>query len=334
MELLETLKARRLLINYELDKILDVGEQPRLKGAMRHLPVVDTSKRLRPLLAMLCAEAVSDGPSGPGAMRTIPFALSLEVIHNFTLVHDDIMDDDPLRRGVRTVHVEYDTPTAINAGDALFARSFEILSKLEVDDKTLRTILLEVAQMVRQIGEGQQWDLDFGERMDVKTDEYLRMVELKTARIFQMAAKGGTLIGGGTDEQITAMEEYGRLIGVGFQILDDVLDFSRDTALKNAGSDIRQGKRTLIVLHCLENLDDDSDMKNEFLGILGNNESSDDEIKRAIEILNSTESIKYAKDNAISYGKQALDKLRVLPENESRTILENFANFMVEGRTF
>jgi len=334
MKLLETLKARRLLLNYELDKILNVGDQPRLRSAMRHLPLVDTSKRLRPLLAMLCAEAVSDGPSGPAAMRTIPFALSLEVIHNFTLVHDDIMDDDPLRRGVKTVHVEYDMPTAINAGDALFARAFEILSKLEVDDKTLRAILLEVAQMVRQIGEGQQWDLDFGDRLDVSTQDYLRMVELKTARIFQMAAKGGTLIGGGTGEQIAAMEEYGRLIGVGFQILDDVLDFSRDASLKSAGSDIRQGKRTLIVLHCLENLTQDEEARQEFLNILGNGEATDEQIKRAVDILNSTGSIQYAKDYAKSFGEKALEKLKVLPDNESRIILENFANFMVEGRTF
>ena len=334
MELMETLKARRLLINLELDKMLDVGNQPRLKDAMRHLPLVDTSKRLRPLLAMLSAEAVSEGPSGPSAMRTIPFALALEVIHNFTLVHDDIMDDDQLRRGVPTVHVEYDTPTAINAGDALFARAFEILSRLDVEDRVLRDVLHDVAQMVREIGEGQQWDLDFGERMDVSVDEYMRMVELKTARIFQMAAKGGALIGGGTAKQIKDLEEYGRLIGVGFQILDDILDFKRDTSLKSAGSDIRQGKRTLMVLHCLENLEDGSSEKKEFLSILGNNEASDDDIKRSLDIMNSTGSIDFAQEKAIEYGNLALKKLKVLKDSESRTILENFAKFMVEGRTF
>ncbi|UCH88640.1 MAG: polyprenyl synthetase family protein [Thermoplasmata archaeon] len=334
MEFLEGLKDRIELINSELARYLNVGDQPRLKSAMRHLPLVESSKRLRPLLALLCAEAVSDGPGGEGSKRTIPFALTLEVIHNFTLVHDDIMDEDELRRGVKTVHVEYDMPTAINAGDALFARAFEILSETGLDDAGLRKLTREVAQMVREVGEGQQWDLDFGSRMDVSTDDFLKMIELKTARIFQLAAKGGTLIGGGTEDQVKSMEEYGRLIGVGFQILDDILDFSRDSALKCAGSDIRQGKRTLLVLHALEKLKDDEKTRTELMSILGNSSASDEDIKRSLEILNSCGSMEYAQDFALNYGKLALKKLEVLPESPSRKALEGFANFMVEGRTF
>jgi geranylgeranyl diphosphate synthase type I len=267
-------------------------------------------------------------------MRTMPFALSLEVIHNFTLVHDDIMDNDELRRGVPTVHVAFDTNTAINAGDAMLSLAFEILSTLQVDDALHRQIQHDVAKMVREIGEGQQWDLDFGTRMDVSIDEFLLMVELKTARIFQMAARGAALIADGTEEQVANMDEYGRLIGVGFQILDDILDFRRDKALKSVGSDIRQGKRTLIVLHALEQLGSDEGKRNELLDILGNNKASDDDVKRAINIMNECGSIDFAQSYATKYGKQALAKLDVLPQSPSRKILEDFANFMVEERKY
>jgi geranylgeranyl diphosphate synthase type I len=334
MEFLEGVKDRIAEINSELGRVLDVGDQPRLKAAMMHLPLVGSSKRLRPILALLCAEAVSDGPGGAGSMRTMPFALSLEVIHNFTLVHDDIMDNDELRRGVPTVHVAFDTNTAINAGDAMLSLAFEILSTLQVDDALHRQIQHDVAKMVREIGEGQQWDLDFGTRMDVSIDEFLLMVELKTARIFQMAARGAALIADGTEEQVANMDEYGRLIGVGFQILDDILDFRRDKALKSVGSDIRQGKRTLIVLHALEQLGSDEGKRNELLDILGNNKASDDDVKRAINIMNECGSIDFAQSYATKYGKQALAKLDVLPQSPSRKILEDFANFMVEERKY
>ena len=104
--------------------------------------------------------------------------------------------------------------------------------------------------------------------------------------------------------------------------------------MKSAGSDIRQGKRTLMVLHCLENLKDDSEEKKEFISILGNSDASDDDIKRSLDIMNSTGSIDYAQERATEYGNSALDQLKVLPDSESKTILENFAKFMVEGRTF
>jgi geranylgeranyl diphosphate synthase type I len=334
MDLKEALRNRAVLINKEIDNILDVGNQPRLKGAMRHLPLLESSKRLRPIMAVLAAEAVSDGEGGRGAQRVLPFALCLEIIHNFTLVHDDIMDNDDLRRGVKTTHVEFDPSTAINAGDALFARAFEVLSTVEIEDFVLRTLHHDVAKMVREIGEGQQWDLDFGTKTEVGVDEYLLMVELKTARIFQMAAKGGTLIGGGTKEQVESMDEYGRLVGVGFQIWDDYLDYKRSSDLKSAFSDIRQGKRTLIVLHALETLKSDEQKRNELLGILGNENASDDEVKSAVEILNSCGSLDHAKNQAQEFADKALEKLRVLSESSSRKLLEDIANYMVAGREF
>ena len=186
-------------IDAALAQMLDVGEQDTLRKAMMHLPL-SGGKRLRPSLAMLVADCVS----GEGG-RALPFGLALEIIHNFTLVHDDIMDRDDYRRGVKTVHKMWDEPTAINAGDALFARAFEILSTVEVTPEVFRELVYDVACMVRQIGEGQQWDMEFEKQKKVTEEEYLKMIERKTALMFMTGAKGGALIGGGTEEQVKAM---------------------------------------------------------------------------------------------------------------------------------
>ena len=171
MELSLKLQERISTIDEALDEALKLGEQPKLLEAMRHLPIAG-GKRLRPALVMLITEAV-DGDSA----RSLPFGISLEIIHNFTLVHDDIMDQDDLRRGVKTVHNVYGQSSAINAGDALLARAFEILTTIELENDKLLNLIHEVARMVRQLGEGQQSDLDFEDQLEITADEYLGMIE-------------------------------------------------------------------------------------------------------------------------------------------------------------
>ena len=150
MELKDMLAGRIEIVNKALNEALDVAGHEKLQAAMRHIPMAG-GKRLRPILAMLCADAISDS-----GIRTVPFGVTLELIHNFTLLHDDVMDQDDLRRGVKTVHVLFDEATAINAGDVLFARAFEILSNTDVKDSVLRVLVRNVAAAVRKIGEGQQ----------------------------------------------------------------------------------------------------------------------------------------------------------------------------------
>lgn len=326
MELKDMLADRIETVNRALDEALDVAEHTKLQEAMRHIPMAG-GKRLRPVLAMLCADAIS----GTGG-RTVPFGVSLELIHNFTLLHDDVMDQDELRRGVKTVHVLYDEATAINAGDVLFARAFETLSNTDVKDGELRVLVRNVAAAVRKIGEGQQMDKDFETGTVISLNDYLKMIEYKTAQLFQTAAEGGAIIAGGSEEQIAALREYGRLLGMGFQIWDDYLDLKADEKLlgKPVGSDIKNGKRTLMVVHAMERLE--GNKKDEFMNMLGDQDATQESVKRAIALMDEVGSTAYAKELAEDYAEKSKELLSVLPDSEHKAILLKITDYMVQRK--
>jgi len=311
-------------VDAALAQMLDVGEQDTLRKAMMHLPL-SGGKRLRPSLAMLVADCVA----GEGG-RALPFGLALEIIHNFTLVHDDIMDRDDYRRGVKTVHKKWDEPTAINAGDALFARAFEILTTVEVTPEVFRELVYDVANMVRRIGEGQQWDMEFERRKDVTEKEYIQMIERKTALMFMTGAKGGALIAGGTRRQVDAMWDYGQHLGIGFQIHDDWLNLAGDPKKfkKPIGGDLVTGKKTIIVLHAFENAG-----KKELapvMKVFGKNKGTKAQLSQAIEALRAAGALDYAQDQAKAHADRALEQLKTLPDNEHREILRQLVKYMVE----
>jgi geranylgeranyl diphosphate synthase type I len=292
---------------------------------MRHYPMAG-GKRLRPVMAMTVAEAVG-GPEA--AERAIPFGICLEVVHNFTLVHDDIMDDDDTRRGRPSVHKKYGLATAINAGDALFARSFEILLESDLDDGRARRLTSMVATMVREIGEGQQEDMEMEGGLDITVERYMGMIEKKTARMFQTAAAGGALIAGGTEEQIAAMDGYGRSVGVGFQIWDDLLDLTADEEKlgKPVGSDLIEGKRTVIVLDFLKSASDGQ--KERFRRAFENKDATEEDLAAAVGALREAGSIEYATRMATDFARGARENLGVLPECPARDALAGLVDYMV-----
>jgi geranylgeranyl diphosphate synthase type I len=311
-------------VNAALARELAVGEQKTLREAMMYLPM-SGGKRMRPMLALLVADAIS----GSGR-RAMPLGLALEIIHNFTLVHDDIMDKDDFRRGVPTVHKKWDEPTAINAGDALFARAIEVLSTLDAPQPVFREVVHDVACMVRQIGEGQQWDMEFEKRRDVTEAEYIKMIERKTALMFMTGAKGGALIGGGTEEQASAMWEYGKNLGIGFQIHDDWLNLKGDPKefQKPIGGDLLRGKKTIIIIHAFANLP-----KKELAHVkkvFGKEKASKTMLNAAIKALGP--SLEYAQGKARAHADRAVELLKVLPENEYKAILKDLAIYAVERR--
>lgn len=324
MDLGSILKGRINSVNLALENALDVGDSNKLRNAISHIPMAG-GKRLRPVLAMITADAISENGE-----KTIPFGVALELIHNFTLLHDDVMDKDELRRGVKTVHVLYDEATAINAGDVLFARAFEVLSTTDVNNAVLRKLVRETAETVRNIGEGQQLDKDFENRTDIKENDYLKMIEYKTAMLFKIATRGGAMIAGGSEEQIKAMEDYGKLLGMGFQIWDDYLDLKADEKLlgKPVGSDIKNGKRTLMVVHALARLKGED--KNAFLSVLGNYNSSQEDVRNAIELMDQVGSTKYAEQMAHDFAQKSKELLDALPDSEHKDILIKFTDYMVE----
>lgn len=321
--MIEKLSSRKTEIDRELEVALAVGENETLRSAMKHLPLAG-GKRLRPILAYLVADAISG--NGP---LTVPFGAGLELLHNFTLVHDDIMDRSDMRRGIQTVHKKFDMPTAIIAGDALFALGFEEICKLEVDDVLLRIILNDTAVAVRDVAEGQQMDMEFEKRDDVQVKEYLTMIDKKTARLYFTAARVGAIISKGTIDQIKAMGDCGYLMGVGFQIWDDVLDLEgeEEKTGKPVGGDIREGKRTLMAVHAMNNLKGEE--RKDFLSILGNPKATKRMVREAVDLLHKCGAVSYAKNFALEYIREAKEKTSVLKDSEAKDLILELIDFVI-----
>ena len=320
-------KPRVKKINDRLVRSLEVIEDMNLRSAMAHYPAAG-GKRLRPLLATIVSEAV-----GGKAETAMPFGVALEMVHNFTLVHDDVMDEDDTRRGIPTVHAEFGIPEAILAGDALFARAFELVLESDVDSGDVVKLVEILAKAVRILAEGQQLDMSFEHAKTVRSGDYMKMIERKTAVLYSAAAEAGAIVGGGSENQQEAMFEYGRLIGLGFQIWDDVLDLTSDveTFGKPVLNDIRNGKKTLIVVNALEDLSGAE--RKEFLSVLGKKNATKKELIRARDILDEVGSIDHATRVANELIANAKGQLHVLNRSPHKEALKQFADYMVTRKT-
>ena len=321
-QILSVLSEHREHAEEHIMKGLSKISQTRLHAAMSHL-FTGGGKRLRAMLPILVGKAIGEGHEGHYVLGAC-----IEIIHNFTLVHDDIMDQDPVRRGLKAVHVEFDDSTAINAGDAMLALSFEMLADSNhIGDDQLRLLVRNIGEMVRRVAEGQQEDFEFEGRDVVSEENYLAMIEGKTSAMFQMCAKTGAIISGASDEMIETMSEWGLMLGLCFQIMDDVIDLRSDTETlgKTSGSDISSGKRTLIAIHALSC---GADMAN-FKAAFGNEDASEGMVSKAIEDLEESGSLNYAWKRALDYHEaahQALDKIHPSP---SLDILRTITDFQI-----
>ncbi|NLP08783.1 polyprenyl synthetase family protein [bacterium] len=204
-------------------------------------------KQLRPLFLLLSCEAV-----GGRASEALPAALALELVHNFTLVHDDIMDHDELRHGRETVYKKWEESTAILAGDALLVQAFRALA--DVEAALLPRVLAGFTAGILEVCEGQALDKEFELRASVTLDEYYSMIAKKTGRLFSLACEIGGLLGHGTEQQVQGLKEYGACLGRAFQIQDDVLDLVSEKATlgKDIGSDIRENKKTFLMAYLFQ----------------------------------------------------------------------------------
>jgi geranylgeranyl diphosphate synthase, type II len=205
-------------------------------------------KRLRPLLVLMGTHLFDDHID-----KALPVAFAVEIFHNFTLLHDDIMDEAPLRRGKPTVHALYGNNTGILSGDVMLIYAYHFLNKIEPND--LKSKLFTIFnKMAIEVCEGQQYDMNFERRNDVTLDEYIHMIELKTSVLIAAAFQMGALIGGASDEDSFQLYEFGRNLGIAFQIQDDILDTFGDPEKfgKKVGGDIVQNKKTYLVLRSYE----------------------------------------------------------------------------------
>ena len=283
-------------------------------------------KMLRPGLTLIVSEAV--GGNRESALKS---GAAIELIHTFSLIHDDIMDDDDMRRGMPSVHKVWGDDVAILAGDTLFSKAFEMIinskdTTPEQNNKTLAT----VADACVKICEGQALDMGFEERFDVDEDEYMEMIFKKTGALIAAATKAGAIMGGASDDVVDVMYEYGRLIGLAFQIQDDYLDLAsvEETLGKPIGSDIGKGKMTIIAIKGIA-----SDDSGRLLEILKDDENSQEDIDEAIEILKECGAIEYARKLALDSVNQAKEILDILPDSSSKQVLLDIADFVLERNT-
>ncbi len=204
-------------------------------------------KRLRPVLTLMAADLF-----GGELEETYKPALGIEVFHNFTLLHDDIMDDAPLRRGEATVHEKWDTNAAILSGDVMFVQAFTLVTSCK--EKFLRDVLDLFNVTAIEVCEGQHLDMEFETRNDVTIEEYIEMIKLKTSVLVGCALKLGAILAGASKQDSEAIYNFGVNLGIAFQIKDDILDVFGDAALfgKQVGGDILANKKTYLLLKAIE----------------------------------------------------------------------------------
>jgi len=279
-------------------------------------------KRMRPILLLLAHQLFNQNLSV--AIRP---ALGIEVFHNFTLLHDDIMDDAPLRRGQQTVHEKWNPNVAILSGDTMLVQAYQLMS--EVPSEVLKKSLDIFSKTAVEVCEGQQWDMSFEERDDVTISEYLKMIEYKTAVLLAGALKIGALTGGANEEQAQHLYEFGRNMGVAFQLKDDLLDVFGDQNKfgKQVGGDILLNKKTYLYLQSLAIAE--GNQKDELQHWFASKEYDGVQKVEAVKALYESLEIKRITIQLIhEYHQQAMNHLQAIEGD--KTGLEQFAAMLLQ----
>ena len=312
------LQRRALMVTQAIEELLPLAHPRPLYQASRHL--VDAGgKRLRPSMLLLAGEAAG----GEDAMLA-PAAVSIELIHNFTLIHDDIMDNADVRRGRPSVHKLWGQSGAILAGDTLYSKAFQVLGITEARPELLLGAMNMLSQTCTAICEGQWLDMEFESREQVSEAEYMEMIEKKTGVLYGASAGIGALLAGASPQAVSALDEFGRLTGMGFQLQDDVIDLITPEAVsgKKQGGDLVEAKKTLIMIHAFAH-----DIS---VPVFGKRDASAEQIQESISILEKSGSIEYARSRAeemVENGKRALE---VLPHSRAKATLLQLADYMVK----
>ncbi len=262
-------------------------------------------KRIRPMLVMLCCELF-----GGKASAALPAAAAVEVFHNFTLLHDDIMDNASVRRGKPAVHVKWDQNVAILSGDVMLIWAYKLLS--QVPAAVLPAILTEFNTMAAEVCEGQQYDMDYEARTKVSMVEYMNMIELKTSVLLGSSAAIGAVIGGATAHECQILKRFATEIGIAFQIQDDLLDSYGDAQLGKAiGGDILEGKQTFLMNSAMSRADE-SQRESLRTTHLDKRLSDEQKIAKVKELYDSLEIPRYAEQQIRNRFDKALTLLSSL----------------------
>ncbi len=310
----------------QVDKILRkvlLNRKPLNLYSPAYYIIESGGKRIRPLLVLLSAKAVG------GKFSDAYFAgAAVELLHNFTLVHDDIMDNAEKRRGRSTLHVKYDESTAILAGDSLLAIAYENL--LKNCNGNAKDILADFTKVLVEVCEGQSLDKEYETKPFVSLNEYIDMIRKKTAAMLQMCCSIGAKLGNGSPEEISALASFGRNLGIAFQVQDDLLDITANETEfgKTIGGDLIEGKKTFLLINALSKAKGKDKTK---LKSLVKNKGI--KLNRVLEFKNIYEElgvITDARKEIKKYTSLALRSLKVLKSGEDREIFNWLAESLIK----
>jgi len=279
-------------------------------------------KRVRPVACLMGNELFDDI-----VPDTWQVANAIELFHNFTLIHDDIMDNSPIRRGLPTIHVKYNPNTAILAGDVMLVFAYEYLNKIRTE--FLHRIIQVFNKTAREVCEGQQLDMDFQNRKEVRLEEYIRMIELKTSVLLAASLQMGAILGGAGDRNQHLLYEFGRKLGIAFQVRDDYLDAFGDPEKfgKQVGGDIKENKKTFLLIHAQEKGSDSQ--KKELEMLLQSNAA--DKVERTLQIFRDCKADQWAVELKNRYYREALEHLEdIAVLSVRKRSLEELARFLIE----
>ncbi|NMH89188.1 polyprenyl synthetase family protein [Flavivirga algicola] len=284
-------------------------------------------KRLRPVLTLMTTEIFNSDYN-----KALDAALSIEVFHNFSLVHDDIMDDAPLRRGKETVHEKWDVNTGILSGDAMLIMAYQLFENYEAS--TFQSLAKLFSKTAIEVCEGQQYDVDFETRNDVTIPEYLKMIEYKTAVLVGAAMKMGAIVANASETDQNNIYEFGRNLGIAFQLQDDYLDAfgNPETFGKQVGGDIIENKKTYLYLKALafSNDDNSSKLRNLFNTTLEDNDVKIHTVKEIFKISGASDATKKEIKNYTNKAFLVLESLDI--SDEKKALLRDFGNSLMNRK--
>ena len=319
MKVSDSIKKNAVLVNKFLRKELK-GNPKQLYDASAHL-IIHGGKRLRPFMVlkscMMLGGKQSDAMAAAGAV---------EMIHNFTLTHDDIMDNDDMRHGVPTTHKKFDMPLAILAGDVLYSKAYQTISKSKLSANYKSQLVSKLSKACIEICEGQVDDIKLAENKRIPTEsEYIKMIEKKTAVLFEVSCAMGAISAKKSVKDVKNLSAFGRNLGIAFQITDDLIGIMGDSKVtgKAVGNDIREGKKSLPILLAIRNASGSD--KKKILRVFGKSKATRVEINTVVSIIRSLGIEQTVRKQALRYANRAtkaLDKYSSVHKSELISLLD------------
>jgi len=307
-------KNAKIVNRYLVSKLK--GNPHELYSAASHL-IVSGGKRLRPYMVMKSCEML-----GGNTKNTINASSAIEMVHNFTLVHDDIMDNDEMRHGVTTVHKKFGMPIAILAGDVLFSKAYQVVSSTNLPSNSVIKLVSRLAKSCVDVCEGQLLDIRMADSEKIPSQsQYIKMIEKKTAALFEVSCAMGAICANAKQKDVSNLSSFGKNLGIAFQITDDLIGVLGDPKVtkKPVGNDLREGKKSLPILLAINRTKDEN---NEIiLKAFGNSFATQDDIEKALKIIHRLKIEKTVRRQAQLYAQRAEKSLQSYSGSAKKDLL-------------